>query len=222
LLPLPKTEQKIDVILGIDAGYTSPTVVLPFFLYEHKWNLRCRIMLKEKMIPDDQAELIDYIADFYNAGIISLDTTSSEGRAPATSLTNPKNKKYINKNYAERVVMASFQTKMIMGYTADGTEISDNVKNGTTTILRQMFAREEFLLYNDEDLLEEFNREVKKKTKETISISTPQDVHIPDAFRCFAFGYFAKYGGVEKPSKKVNYELQYPVYKNILQLFGRR
>ena len=219
LPPLPKDD--LDVILGIDAGYTSPTMILPFFFYEGKWNLRCRIALKDKMIPDDQAEIIDYVSDQYGAGVICIDCSSSEGKAPATILTNPKTEKYKNKKYEERIHWCEFQKNMTMGFTADGTEITDKVKGGTTTILRQMFARNEFRIYNDEELLEEFNREAKKRVKDGETILTPENVHIPDAFRCFAFGFFITHGGAEKPKRNANADLEFPFFENVVPLFGR-
>lgn len=219
MLPLP--EKGLDVILGIDAGYTSPTMVLPFFWYENKWQLRSRIVLKDKIIPDDQADLIDYIADFYDAGIICIDCSSGEGRAPATSLANPNNPKYKDKKYDERVLMLEFQQNMIMQYKADGEEIKEKVKAGTTTVLRQMFARHQFLIYNDEDLLGEFNREAKRKTVTGETILTPDNVHIPEAFRCFAYGYHEKYGGISKPKRKPKYAFVYPIFDPGVSIFGR-
>jgi len=217
-------ESDCEVILGIDAGYTQPTVILPFFRYNNKWQLHTRVMLINKVISDDQAEIIDAVADFYNATLIGIDCTSAEGRAPATTLTNLKNTKYTGKNYGERVVMVNFNTKFTIGYKADGDEIEEKMKGATTITLYKMFERESFNLYNDEDLLVEFNQESKKKSASgEIVIATPDTIHIPDAFRCFAGAYLEKYGQVERPKKKRRYEWTYPSHEDIgIDLFGRR
>jgi hypothetical protein len=206
LPPLP--EEGLDVILGIDTGYTSPTVILPFFFYKGVWNLRCRIMVKDKVIAEDQAELIDYVSDFYRANVISIDCTSSEGKAPADVLCNIKN--------------VEFTKKMVISYKTDGTEVEDSIKNATTGILYQMFAKQEFEIFSDEDMLGDFNREAKRNTVTGgISIITPPDVHIPEAFRCFAFGYFQKRKGAIKPKKDHESKFESPKFQNLFSIFGR-
>ena len=221
---LPKLPKEgLDVILGIDAGYTSRTVILPFFFYENKWQLRCRIMVKDKVIADDQAEIIDHISDFYGASVISIDCTSSEGKAPADSLCNVKNKQYANKNYSDRILWVEFNKKMTISYKTDGTEVEDTVKNATTGILYQMFDRQEFDIWFDEEILGDFNRETKRQNVTgSVSIITPPDVHIPEAFRCFAFGYFLKRIGAERPQVNHETSFQFPIFKNAISgLFGR-
>jgi hypothetical protein len=220
LPPLP--EEGLDVILGIDTGYTSPTVILPFFFYEGAWQLRCRIMVKDKVIAEDQAELIDYVSDFYKANVIAIDCTSSEGKAPADALCNVKNTQYKDKNYAERILWVEFTKKMTTSYKTDGTEVEDTVKNATTGILYQMFAKQQFHMWFDEDLIGDFNREAKRQNVTGgISIITPPDVHIPEAFRCFAFGYFMKRAGAVKPAKDHDTRIDFPKFQNLFSIFGR-
>jgi hypothetical protein len=236
---LPKLpENDLEVILGIDGGYSEPTVVLPFFYYKNKWNLQCKILLRDKIIPDDQAELIDYICDFYNAMIIAFDCTSADGRAVAQALANPKRKEYINKKYPERIIHVNFNSTEVIGYTdkdrsfREGDEdkkykeeeIKERVKNLTTIELYKLFSNHMFHIYYDEDLLGEFNSEVQKKgSSGTYTILTPRDVHIPEAFRCFAFAYWKKYGKTDKPEKQSNnYSFVMPEYGDSgISLFGK-
>ena len=226
---LPKLpKQDLEVIIGIDGGYTEPTVILPFFYYKNKWNLRCKILLRDKMIADDQAELIDYICDFYNAMIIPIDCTSAEGRSVAQALTNPKRQEYINKKYPERVLHVNFNSTEVIGYADKNRnfregeenkafkeeEIKEKVKNLTTLELYKMFNNHMFDIYYDEDLLGDFNKEVQKKSLSgNYVILTPRDVHIPEAFRCFMMGWWKKYGKVDKPERKSNnYSFVLPEY----------
>jgi len=229
LWSLPKLPANdLEVIIGIDGGYSEPTVVLPFFYYKNKWNLQCKILLRDKIIPDDQAELIDYICDFYNAMIIPIDCTSADGRAIAQALTNPKRQEYVNKKYPERVVHVNFNSTEVIGYTDEDrnfregeenkklkeVEIKERVKNLTTIELYKMFSNHMFNIYYDEDLLGEFNSEVQKKSSSgNYIILTPRDVHIPEAFRAFSYGWWKKYGKVDKPEKKSsNYSFVLPEY----------
>jgi len=212
----------VDVMFGIDAGYTSPTVVLPFYYKDGKWNLSTRIMLKDKMIHEHQTEFIDYLADFYNASTIAVDFTSSEGKAIVTILSNVDNAKYSEKNYEDRLSCVIFSATMVMGYKPDGEEIIEKVKNGTTTVLHRMFSQQLFRFFYDEAIISEFNSESKKQISAGVSIVTPQNVHIPEAFRCFAYGYQTVKCPPAKPKDEGgDVEFTYPFYQDVVSMFGR-
>jgi len=205
LYNLPLLPEECEVILGIDAGYSQPTVILPFFYYKGKWNLRCKIFLLDRMISDDQTELVDYIATFYKA-YLGIDTSSAEGRDIATSLCNPKNEEYANKQYDKRVFFIDFREANIIGYKRvnDGNnvvikEITDYMKSLATTIIRNKFYSSEFDIYHDEELIPDFLSETQKKVGERTEIRTPIDVHTTDAFRAFAGAWWKLEVIVEKP-----------------------
>jgi hypothetical protein len=235
LPPLPESD--LEVILGIDAGYVSPTVVLPFFWYKGKWNLRCRINLIDKMIPDNQAEIIDSIADRYSAIIIAFDTTSADGRSVAQALANPKRREFVNKNYQERIAWVNFNSVEIVGY-KDVTsfsrgkersvykEIHQKIKYFATDELHKKFANMFFNIYHDEDLLAEFNAEHQKQSPTgNMLIVTPSNVHLPEAFRCFAYGWWKKYGQkIDMPKRRQaeDYGFALPGYGDSgISVFGR-
>lgn len=188
-----------EVILAIDAGYSEPTVILPFMHINHKWHLYNIVELIDRMIPDNQTEIIDYIADFFNAMIIPIDCSSADGRAVASSLQNPKREEYKDKHYDKRVVWVEFQKYFEVGKKMDekkGEEVAikEKIKDKTTTLLRQMFSNQEFYMYFSEDLLLQFNAEKQKRSQSgRTEIITPDWVHIPEAFRCFAAAYYEKY-----------------------------
>ena len=200
------------MLMAIDAGYTQPTMILPFFQWKGKWNLWCRIALRDKVIVDDQAEIIDYLADFLHANIIPIDCSSMEGKAIAMALQNPKNKQYASKNYKERIPWMEFQKDFIVGYqenkeTGKIEPIKVPPKIHTSNILHRMFANREFNIYSDEYMLEDFNKEYQKTTQAGhATIFTPYDVHIPEAFRCFAFGIWLMQGGTPEPPDYEDHE----------------
>lgn len=205
LLPLP--ENDLEVILAIDPGYSQPTVILPFYYFKGKWCLDSVIKLIDRMIPDDQAEIIDYIASYYRASFIPMDCSSAEGKAPASSLSNPKRDEFSGKNYDKRIIWVEFQKSEIVGYkqSQEGDEdsplieIKEKLKAFTTNELRTKFANKFFRLAYDESIPEEFNSESQKRRSNGIFIDTPADVHIPEAFRCFAYGWWLTYGKIERP-----------------------
>lgn len=214
-----------DVILGIDAGYAQPTIILPFFYHNGKWNLRCKIFLLDRMISDDQTELVDYVATFYKANL-GIDTSSAEGRDIATSLCNPKNEEYANKQYDKRVYFIDFREAIIIGYKRikDGAtdrvvvqEVTDHMKSLTTSLLRNKFYGSEFDIYHDEELIPDFLSETQKKVGERTEIRTPTDVHSTDAFRCFVGAWWKLKVVVEKPNLEEDeaeeYDMVFPSYE---------
>lgn len=222
-------EEGLEMIMGIDTGYTQPTVILPFYYYKEKWNLVCRIVLRDKVIPDDQAEIMDYIADFYKGSILAIDCSSAEGKAPATALLNPKRSEFVGKHYEDRVIMVEFQKRMTVGYRVEGeelVEITERIKEKTTEIGCNMFVQNKIRIYKDEDFLKEFNDEKRKKVGESTLIFTPMDCHIPEAYRCFCYAWSLKHQGIDLPETEeedIDYEFAVPEYHKMpFQILGRR
>jgi len=212
-----------EVILGIDAGYVQPTVILPFYFYKNKWHLNCKILLLDRMISDNQTELIDYVATFYKA-FLGIDCTSADGRDLATKLCNPKNEAYASKQYDKRVFFIDFREAIVVGYkrVQDGDrekleEIKDHMKNKTTSLLRDKFSSKEFHLSHDEETIPEFISETQKNEGGRVSIHTPSDVHIPEAFRVFAGAWWRLKVKVEKPLVDDDiddeYRMDFPSYE---------
>lgn len=233
---LPQIPNDCEVILGIDAGYSQPTVILPFYFYEKKWNLQCKILLTERMISDDQTELIDYIATFYKA-YLGIDCSSADGRDIANRLCNPKNEEYINKQYDKRVIFVDFRNIVVTGYKkvqkANETqpeieEVKEDVKALTTRLLRDKFHNVEFKMLYDEDFIPEFLSETQKRgTNKEIIIQTPSTVHIPEACRCFVLAWFNRHVKIDPPvleqiEAEEEYGFIYPKYQDTkFNLFGR-
>lgn len=233
LYNLPLLPEECEVILGIDAGYSQPTIILPFFYHHGKWNLRVKILLIDRMISDDQTELVDYVASFYKA-YLGIDTSSAEGRDIATALCNPKNEEYKNKQYDKRVFFIDFREAIVVGYKRvnDGTnvmlqEVVDHIKSLTTSILRNKFYASEFDIYHDEELIPEFISETQKKVGERNEIRTPADVHSTDGFRCFAGAWWKLKVVIEKPALdeevEDEYMMEFPTKeKNEMHMFQTR
>lgn len=227
-------ENDLEVILGIDAGYSQPTIILPFYFYKNKWNLSCKILLLDRMISDDQTELIDYIASFYRNCYLGIDCSSADGRDIATKLCNPKNEEYNTKQYDKRVFFIDFREALIVGYKREVEsgkvvllEVKDHMKNLSTRVLRDKFSREELYLYYDEEMIPEFISETQKTEGGRLTIHTPPTVHIPEAYRCFAGAWWKLKIKVEKPlledDEEEEYQMDFPTYApNDLNLFTKK
>jgi hypothetical protein len=234
---LPQIPENCEVILGIDAGYSQPTVILPFYFYQKKWNLQCKIMLTDRMINDDQTELVDYIASFYKA-YLGIDTSSADGRDIANALCNPKNEEYANEQYDKRVFFIDFRNVVITGYKKiqkgsnpeeiEIEEIKEDLKMLTSRILRDKFYNVEFNLLYDEDFIPEFLSETQRRiAHHEFTIYTPANVHIPEACRVFAGAWWFLHVKIEKPPLEdflidEEYDFQYPKYQETdFNIFGR-
>lgn len=199
LYGLPKAEFGADVYLVMDAGYSQPSCVLIFANSGKEWEQVVRIMLTNKMIADDQAEIVDYIADFYKAGTISIDCTSAEGRNVSHAFKNSKRIEYEKKNYSDRIIEVYFNGSSVVGYEYDEKKKEpvekkeDNKILSANTLIR-MFAKKDFVLPYDIDILADFNKEswVKNESTGKTLLRVPHNVHIPEAFRCFSFAYWKK------------------------------
>ena len=199
LYSLPTVEFGTEVYVVMDAGYSQPSCILIFANLGKGWELLARIMLTDKMIADDQSEFVDYIADFYKATTIAPDCTSAEGRNVAHALMNPKNEQYITKNYSDRIIEIYFNMNSVVGYDYDekkkeAIEKKEENKTFSATILRKMFAKKDFVLPYDTEILADFGRESWSKDEKSgkTKLRTPQNVHIPEAFRCFSLAWWKK------------------------------
>lgn len=222
LLPFP--EERERVLLGVDTGFVSPTTILPFFYLKGKWYLTEIIKLTNRMITDDQAELLDFIMEFYNVDFAGLDTTSNS--ALATALQNPKGK-FNGKNYKERIVWVQFNKTMASGYEERDGKIklrTRTVRDETSAILRWFFSQRKFNLFYSEEILTEFGSERRKLLQNRETIVTPDYIHITDAFRCFAYVWRTQIKPVEKPKPRGrrSYKMVTPKFgKTRFNLFGR-
>ncbi len=199
LYALPEAEFGTEIYLAMDAGYSQPSCILVFANYGKGWQLLVRIMLTNKMIDDDQAEIVDYIADFYKAGTIAIDCTSAEGRNVAHSFENPKRPEYKDKKYSERIIEVYFNMSSVVGYDYDEKkkepiEKKEENKTLSASILRRMFAKRDFVLPYDTEVLADFNRESWSKDEKSgkTRLKTPFNVHIPEAMRCFSLAWWKK------------------------------
>ena len=215
------SEDYKDCILGIDAGFTEPTVVTPFFHNGERWDYKYRINLTDRMIYTDQAKIIDAIATKLRASSLGIDCTSGDGRALATELQNPKIEEYAKKDYRNRVIWVQFNSKVIYGRNADGSEKKEETKIFSSNKLHSWFSKKWFNLYYDEDLISEFNSESQHKTDSgEMRIKTPQNVHIPESFRCFIVAWFSRHGEfvIDEPEEYGSFVL--PSWKNAMASYG--
>jgi len=219
LFELPKLNPKEfdEVGIGMDVGLIHTSVILVFahHVKVKKWYLLGSAHLIQEVISDHQAEILDYIMTFYKNSWAGVDVTNNP--AIVTTLNNKRNLQYAEKSYDERLIEVSFNKKVTLGWETDPATKHLPVKRQkvkakdvemkvfTVDRLNRMFRKKEFVFGKEfEDILvDEFQseRESISVTTGKTSIRTPENIHIPEAFRCFVLGLYKKKEFPERPQQ---------------------
>ena len=199
-LPLKSDAKKY--LIGIDVGGGSqPTVILVFADYDYRFQLIARVNIKGKITSPQQADIIDFVYRFYRdkaETIIGMDCSGGEGRSLADILET-KNSAY--KNCLYRI---EFQSSLIIGEEVDeyGKKKikKENLKELTVRVLRELFNKINngskcMTLPYDGEIIEDFGSEINVWDSRfgKYRLHTPDDVHIPEAMRCFAYLVYMLY-----------------------------
>jgi len=200
---IPKGTSKVAA--GMDVGFTEPSEIGVFAKIGDRWRLFVRIHLRNKIIYDQQAEIVDRIMGFYRIEFLGIDITNSP--SISTTLKNEEGK-YAHKFYGDKIIDIHFNE--VISYEVNGDEKKQKAKLFATDSLRAMFRRRMFELPMDEEIISLFNTEKQKIGDTFTSIKTPTYVHLPEMFRCFAIAYFRRYSEdfIEGSN---NYHLMLPV-----------
>lgn len=219
-------------ILGIDVGQSEPTpvVVLSKKNNSDTYVLHTIVTIDGRLVVENQALLIDYLADYFNASLISIDTTEGGGKAIASILQNENNENYKNKDYKNRIVWCGYNEVMVVEYRIESdnngkgklVEIKEPVKDYTHFLCHNMLSEGKLKFYNTTTLIKDFEKEKKVRHREKIRIKTPDNVHIPDALRCFAKAWFESYGEVIRPKMEIKKQkFVYPIWEKGVNIFGK-
>lgn len=172
--------------IGMDTGFVEPTDIGVFTrMNDGRWRLFLHVELRDKMIYETQAQIVDHIATKYNAEFIGIDSTTTP---IITSMLRNPNGNYKDKSYEERCIDVMFNENIV--FMINNAERKQKTKNFATDFLRSMFRKKMFHLPLDEDIINSFNSEKQQKIAEMTTIKTPDNVHITDMFRCFAVSYY--------------------------------
>lgn len=219
LSDLPKLDPNIfdKVGIGMDVGLIHTSVILFFahHIKRDKWFLVGVVSLIQEVISDYQAEILDYVMDFYRESWAGVDITNNP--AIVTTLRNEKHRGYAGKNYADRLIEVSFNKKADLGWEVDPKtknlppskrkyiKKEAEMKVFTIDKLNNIFKKKGFVLPKEfeDDLIEDFQseRESISMTTGKTTIRTPENVHIPEAFRCFVLALHEKGNSKEMPQR---------------------
>jgi hypothetical protein len=198
---LPDVEGEAQkILICMDVGHSAKSAILVFIDYGKRFRQIARVMLAGRWNHLQQSKVLDYIFSKYNIvkpTYVAVDCTSGEGRALADELTNSE--KNINASaYKRQLYRVQFNSSEVVRREIDERgkerEIKEGLKDLTARILRGLFvqyvARQRaIILPYDTEILEDFGREYRHRDEKTgkTTLGTPDDVHIPEAMRCFAY-----------------------------------
>jgi len=187
-------------LISVDVGHTAKSAILIWLDSGQRYRLLARVMLVGRWNHLLQSKVLDYIFMKYNGiqpAYVAIDCTSGDGRALADELCEPKHNlnASLYSNQLHRVVFTSSEVVRTEEDERGKTrEVKEGLKDLTARVLRGLFvqytARQRVMtLPYDTDILEDFSREYRHRDEKTgkITLGTPNDVHIPESMRCFAY-----------------------------------
>lgn len=197
LPPIPKNDM---IFMGIDLGYTDPTVIL--ILYEKGGIIKfhARLTLNKVSYPV-QERLIDFIDTKYNRpNLIGIDSGNEKGLIQRLH----EEDKYSHKNYTRRLIPIRFGAWLTIGTDQDGRDIRIRIKPQSVSTL-QDFSNSHRIVYSstDMDMVTELERMTYTKSTSGELIyrtMTPGggkrgNDHNTAALLCGVMAYYMEYEG---------------------------
>lgn len=201
---LPDVE---DCAFGIDVGDVEATIILPYQKVKNKWYCSNIIALKNRITVSQAKDIIGILIKIFRPSFIGIDITNSPALADELKLANPLLSDYIYKvhfaskiQYGEQYVTdeeeASRLSKQLNKHirAGDKIELTEKAKQFGTRIFSNLLQNSQIYFYFTSSIFEEFSSEVTTQSGEGYRIITPRNVHIPEACRCFAIGWWLQFG----------------------------
>ena len=146
---LPSIPNKaVDVIIGIDLGYTEPTAIIVMYLDAYKrLRFHARIKLTKVSYPI-QEKIIDIIDTRFAPSIIGVD----RGNIGVSVIQNLwEHRDYVHKNYKKVIYPVDFSAWLVLGTDSDGAEVKSKTKPFAVTTL-QDYTNNHKILYSTTDM----------------------------------------------------------------------
>lgn len=161
------TAKNYGILFGIDLGYTEPTAIIIMYIDDKdRIKFHGRIKLSKVSYPI-QEKIIDLLDTKFNPMLIGMDEGNA-GKAVRQHLV--EDMEYVHKKYSDRLINIDFSSWLVIGISADGTEIKSKTKPFTVSIL-QDYSNNHKLIYSTTDL-----DMVAELEKMTYSKSTSGDI----------------------------------------------
>jgi hypothetical protein len=187
---------KLDVIMGIDLGYTEPTAIV--IMYQDtlgRLRFHGRIQLN-KVSYTIQDRLIDLLDSKFRPSIIGIDEGSA-GKAVVQRLQEAED--FLHKDYKTRMIPINFSSSIVLGHDLDGEEIKSKTKPFSVSVLQE-YTNNHKIIYTSTDLelVTELERmtysknpsgDISYKTLTTRGGKQGED-HFTSALLCASLAYY--------------------------------
>lgn len=138
-------------LIGMDCGYTEPTVIVPMYFSSGRWRILYRLTLYQCKYPV-QREIISILTKKLMPNFIGVDEGHG-GRAFVQELSEH------NQNVFKLLMPINFSTNVPVGYDDEGKEINVRAKQFGMQRLQQMINGHDIALSKfDEPLISELER----------------------------------------------------------------
>lgn len=204
----PKRVQKLAI--GVDLGYTEPSVFTALYLQDNVWKFLFRITMYQVPYPKQQ----QFIAELdmkYNPDFIGIDA-GGPGKVVIQNLINAG--EYLKQQFGSRLVPIDFNTSISVGFDHNGEEMKERAKIYAMQKLQEM-TNNHGILYSsvDEEVITELERTVYTRTAsgnivyKTLSDRGGKhgDDHNLASLISFVLGWYYKFDSnfCRQPSKKL-------------------
>lgn len=162
---LPQLPSYYDaVLLGVDLGYTEPSVITILYRLQDKFYFHSRIQLQQVDYPI-QEKLIDLIDSKYKPVVIGIDAgAGGSGKSVIQHLTTDD--VYLNKNYKGKIVPIEFGGKTSIGFDDAGEELLINTKQFSMQKLQAVVNNKDLIFSDmDEEMISELERTRYSRTE---------------------------------------------------------
>jgi len=201
-------EHNVDVIFGIDLGYTEPTAII-IYTVDKSARLRFHARLQLTKVPYPiQEKIIDELNRRFNPVLIGIDK-GGVGLAVYQSLMDSK--EYAHTNYKNKLIGIDFSANIILGVDTEGVEIKYQTKQLSVSV-SQDYSNTHKIVYSttDLDFVTEIERMTYTKTPTgqivyktlTVRGGSKGEDHFTSAFLCANIAYYLHYDYKYKEERK--------------------
>ena len=197
MMPMPPNNIS-QMALGIDLGYTEPTVILGLYKIQNHWKFLFRLILTQVNYPTQQ-NFIANISKKYDLTFIGIDAGGA-GKPVIQNLLH--NDRYRKHRLSQILIATDFNASVFVGYDHDGNELKERAKAYGMQRLQE-FVNTHNIIFSkhDEDMIIELERTVYSRSPSGKMIYRTMterggksgDDHNVAALLAFMLSHFYKY-----------------------------
>lgn len=160
MLPMPPVGSS-QTAIGIDLGYSEPTVIMIMYQINNRWRFLARLMFYQVTYPTQQ-EFISNLSRRYDPTFIGIDA-GGPGKVVVQNLINDE--RYDRYRLQDKVVSVDFNENVHVGYDESGEELKEKSKIYGMQSLQEM-TNIHAITYSsaDDDVIVELEKTVYHRT----------------------------------------------------------